>query len=70
MKKIVITSFVMPHELDDLERVLVDLNKTSKYVDGNNYEFYISFSVSDGKMEYTFEIFLMTLSDSKLSLFW
>jgi hypothetical protein len=47
MKKIVITSFVMPHELDDLERVLVDLNKTIKYVDGNNYEFYISFSVSD-----------------------
>ncbi len=47
MKKIVITSFVMPHELDDLERVLVDLNKTSKYVDGNNYEFYVSFSVSD-----------------------
>jgi hypothetical protein len=37
----------MPHELDDLERVLVDLNKTSKYVDGNNYEFYISFSASD-----------------------
>jgi hypothetical protein len=47
MKKIVITSFIMPHELDDLERVLVDLNKTSKYVDGNNYEFYVSFSVSD-----------------------
>jgi len=47
MKKIVITSFVMPHELDDLERVLVDLNKASKFVDGNNYEFYISFSVSD-----------------------
>ena len=37
----------MPHELDDLERVLVDLNKASKFVDGNNYEFYISFSVSD-----------------------
>jgi hypothetical protein len=47
MKKIVITSFVMPHELDDLERVLVDLNKASKFVDGNNYEFYISFSVDD-----------------------
>ena len=47
MKKIVITSFVMSHELDDLERVLVDLNKASKFVDGNNYEFYISFSVSD-----------------------
>lgn len=37
----------MPHELDDLERVLVDLNKASKFVDGMNYEFYISFSVSD-----------------------
>ena len=37
----------MPHELDDLERVLVDLNKASKFVDGNNYEFYISFSVDD-----------------------
>jgi len=47
MKKIVITSFVMPHELDDLERVLIDLNKASKFIDGNNYEFYISFSVSD-----------------------
>jgi hypothetical protein len=47
MKKIVITSFVMPHELDDLERVLVDLNKASKFIDGNNYEFYISFSVDD-----------------------
>ena len=47
MKKIVITSFVKPHELDDLERILVDLNKASKFVNGNNYEFYISFSVSD-----------------------
>jgi hypothetical protein len=47
MKKIVITSFVMPQELDDLERVLVDLNKASKFIDGNNYEFYISFSVDD-----------------------
>jgi hypothetical protein len=47
MKKIVITSFVMPHELDDLERVLVDLNKASKFVDGMNYEFYISFSIDD-----------------------
>ena len=37
----------MPHELDDLERVLIDLNKASKFIDGNNYEFYISFSVSD-----------------------
>ena len=47
MKKIVITSFVMPHELDDLERVLVDLNKASKFIDGKNYEFYISFSVDN-----------------------
>lgn len=45
--KIVITSFVMPHELDDLERVLIDLNKASKHIDGNNYDFYISLSVSD-----------------------
>lgn len=37
----------MPHELDDLERVLVDLNKASKHIDRNNYEFYVSFSVSD-----------------------
>jgi hypothetical protein len=37
----------MPHELDDLERVLIDLNKASKHISGNNYEFYISFSVSD-----------------------
>ena len=47
MKKIVITSFVMPHELDDLERVLVDLNKASKYIKGENYSFYISLSVSE-----------------------
>jgi hypothetical protein len=47
MKKIVITSFIMPHELDDLERVLVDLNKASKYIKGENYSFYISLSVSD-----------------------
>jgi len=47
MKKIVITSFIMPHELDDLERVLVDLNKASQYIKGENYSFYISLSVSD-----------------------
>ena len=45
--KIVITSFVMPHELDDLERVLIELNKSSKYVDGSNYEICISMSLSD-----------------------
>ena len=45
--KIVITSFIMPQELDDLERVLVDLNKASKHIDGANYEFNISMSVSD-----------------------
>ena len=37
----------MPNELDDLERVLVDLNKASKYIDGSNYEFYVSVSVDD-----------------------
>lgn len=45
--KIVITSFVMPHELDDLERVLIDLNRSSKYIKGENYEFCISLSISD-----------------------
>ena len=45
--KIVITSFVMPHELDDLERVLIELNRSSKYINGDNYEFSISMSVSD-----------------------
>jgi hypothetical protein len=45
--KIVITSFIMPHELDDLERVLIDLNKASKHIDGSNYEFNISMSISD-----------------------
>jgi hypothetical protein len=33
--------------LDDLERVLIDLNKASKHISSDNYEFYISFSVSD-----------------------
>lgn len=47
MKKIVITSFCMPNELDDLERVLIDLNKASKYIDGSNYEFYVSVPVDD-----------------------
>ena len=45
--KIVITSFVMPHELDDLERVLIELNRSSKYIEGENYEFSISMSISD-----------------------
>jgi len=45
--KIVITSFVMPHELDDLERVLIELNRSSKYIKGENYEFSISMSISD-----------------------
>jgi hypothetical protein len=47
MKKIVLTVFILPHEIDDLEKLLVDLNKTSKYVNGSNYEFYISLSTSD-----------------------
>ena len=37
----------MPNELDDLERVLVDLNRASKHISGDNYEFYISLSVDD-----------------------
>ena len=37
----------MPHELDDLERVLIELNRSSKYIKGENYEFSISMSISD-----------------------
>jgi len=45
--KIVITTFVAPNELDDLERVLIELNRSSKYIKGDNYEFSISMSISD-----------------------
>jgi hypothetical protein len=45
--KVIFTIFVLPHELDDLRRVLIDLNRASKYVDGSNYEFCISMSVSE-----------------------
>jgi hypothetical protein len=57
MKKIVITTFIMPNEIDDLERLLIDLNKASKFVDGDNYELYLSLSVDD---------YLVDWSNSKL----
>ena len=57
MKKIVITTFIMPNEIDDLERTLVDLNKASKYVSGENYELYLALTVSD---------FLVDWENSKL----
>jgi hypothetical protein len=57
MKKIVITTFIMPNEIDDLERVLMDLNKASKYVKGENYELYLALTVSD---------FLVDWENSKL----
>ena len=47
MKKIVITTFVMPNEIDDLERLLGDLNRASKFIDGKNYELYLALSVDD-----------------------
>lgn len=47
MKKIVITTFIMPNEIDDLERLLGDLNKASKHIDGRNYELYLALSVDD-----------------------
>lgn len=47
MKKIVITTFIMPNEIDDLERLLGDLNKASKHIDGKNYELYLALSVDD-----------------------
>ena len=57
MKKIVITTFIMPNEIDDLERVLGDLNKASKFIDGQNYELYLALSVDD---------YLVDWSNSKL----
>ena len=47
MKKIVITTFIMPNEIDDLERLLGDLNKASKHIDGKNYELYLALTVDD-----------------------
>lgn len=57
MKKIVITTFIMPNEIDDLERILGDLNKASKFIDGDNYELYLALSVDD---------YLVDWSNSKL----
>lgn len=53
MKKIVITIFVLPTELDDLQRVLIDLNRASKFIEGNNYELYISLSTDDYLVDWT-----------------
>jgi hypothetical protein len=57
MKKIVITTFIMPNEIDDLERILGDLNKASKFVKGENYELYLALSVDD---------YLVNWNESKL----
>ena len=57
MKKIVITTFIMPNEIDDLEKILMDLNKASKYVKGDNYELYLALSVDD---------YLVNWNESKL----
>ena len=57
MKKIVITTFIMPNEIDDLERLLVDLNKASKFIKGENYELYLALSIDD---------YLVDWSNSKL----
>ena len=57
MKKIVITTFIMPNEIDDLERILGDLNKAAKYIDGKNYELYLALSVDD---------YLVNWNESKL----
>lgn len=47
MKKIIFTIFTLPNEIDDLERLLMDLNKSSKFVNGKNYEFYVALSLDD-----------------------
>jgi hypothetical protein len=57
MKKIVITTLTMPNEIDDLEKTLMDLNKASKYINGENYELYFALALSD---------FLVDWENSKL----
>ena len=52
MKKIVITTFIMPNEIDDLERILMDLNKASKYVRGENYELYLALIEKEFQIQY------------------
>jgi hypothetical protein len=47
----------MPNEIDDLERILGDLNKASKFVKGENYELYLALSVDD---------YLVNWNESKL----
>lgn len=47
MKKIVITIFILPNEIDDLERVLIDLCRASKYINGEMYEFYLGIGIDD-----------------------
>jgi hypothetical protein len=47
MKKIIITTFTMINEIDDLEKTLMDLNKASKYIKGENYELYLALTIDD-----------------------
>jgi hypothetical protein len=47
MKKIVITIFSLPQDLDNLSRVLIELNNAAKQIDGSNFHFYISLSTDD-----------------------
>lgn len=47
MKKIVFTIFIMPNEIDDLERLLGDLNKASKYINGNDFEFFVAMTLDE-----------------------
>ena len=56
--KIVFTTFILPHEIDDLERILIGLKKASKFVDGNNYQFNVSIGMSD---------YLVNWENSKIS---
>jgi hypothetical protein len=40
--KIVFTTFILPNEIDDLERILISLKRASKFIDAKNYQFCIS----------------------------
>lgn len=45
--KIVITTFLLPHELDAYERILFSFLGASQHVDGNNYELLTVINLSD-----------------------
>lgn len=47
MKKIVITIFCLPNDLPNLNRLLIELNKSSTYINTSYFSLYVSLSTDD-----------------------